>query len=75
MSIVLIDARHYGEQLRRARRMLNINCLTAAKLLHLSVRELHMYELGRYPMPPDLICILLHRGLALSLCRSYNIKK
>ncbi len=75
MSIVLVDTRHYGEQLRRARKMLNINAANAAKLLKISVPELHKYELGRAPIPPDLICVLLHRGLAMTACRLYNVHK
>ena len=75
MSIVLVDARHYGEQLRRARRMLNINCLTAAKILHISVHALHKYEKGGCLIPPDVICTLLHRGFAMSVCHVYNAKK
>ena len=73
MAIILIDARHYGEQLRHARRMLNMNAATAARLLKISVHDLHRYELGRAPIPPDLICVLLHRGLAMSACRVYNV--
>ena len=73
MSVVLIDARHYGAQVHRARQMLNINRATTAKMLRVSVQELRGYELGRCPMPPDLICTLLHRGLALSMCRTYNV--
>ncbi len=73
MSIILIDARHYGEQLRRARRMLRLSALDVAKMLKISVDELHKYELGKQPIPPDLICVLLHRGLALSACRTYNV--
>ena len=73
MSVVLVGARHYGEQLRRARQMLNINRRTAAKLLRINATELRNYELGRMPIPPDLICTLLQRGLALTMCRTYNV--
>ena len=73
MSVVLVDARHYGTQLNRARRMLNINRRTAAKMLRTSPTELRNYELGRTPIPSDLICTLLHRGLALTMCRTYNV--
>ena len=74
MSVVLIDARHYGAQLHRARQMLNMNRATTAKLLRVSVHELRKYELGIQPIPPDMVCTLLHRGLALSLCRTYNVE-
>ncbi|MBO7643178.1 MAG: helix-turn-helix transcriptional regulator [Alphaproteobacteria bacterium] len=73
MSVVLVDARHYGTELRRARRMINMNCTTVAKLLKITVHELHKYELGKVPIPPDLICVLLHRGLALSACKTYKV--
>ena len=73
MSIILVDARHYGEQLRRARRMLRLSALDVAKMLKISVDELRKYELGKQPISPDLICVLMHRGLALSACRTYNV--
>lgn len=75
MSIILIDARHYGEQLRKARRMLHLSTLDVAKMLKISVDELHKYELGRQPMPAELIFVLMHRGLMLSICRTYNLRK
>ena len=75
MSIILIDARHYGEQLRRARRMLHVSANETAKILKVSAKELHQYELGKQPMPEDLIWKLMHRGLMLSMCRAYNVRK
>lgn len=72
MSIVLIGARHVGEQLRRARRGLHINTNYAAKILKISVRDLHKYESGKQPVPPDLMCALFHRGLALTAVRTYK---
>ena len=70
MSVVLIDAHHYGEQLRRARRALNMNTTTASLLLKITIRDLRKYELGRAPIQPDLLCALLHRGLALTQCKT-----
>ncbi|MFQ6760228.1 MAG: hypothetical protein ACLRFM_02420 [Alphaproteobacteria bacterium] len=70
MSIVLVDARHYGEQLRRARRSLCMNAATAAQLLKITIHDLHKYELGKQPIPPDILCALLHRGLALTQCKT-----
>lgn len=74
MAIILIDARHYGEQLRRARRMLRMNMQTAAHMLNITTHELHQYECGRQPIPHDLVFVLMHRGLALSMCRTFNPK-
>ncbi|MBR6838386.1 MAG: helix-turn-helix domain-containing protein [Alphaproteobacteria bacterium] len=73
MSIVLIDARAIGEQVRRARKMLGLNTKNAAALLKITIPELRRYEAGRLPMPPDLLCTLLHRGFALSMCKMYNV--
>lgn len=70
MSIVLVDTRHYGEQLRRARRSLNMSTATAAQLLKTTTANLRKYELGKQPIPPDMLCALLHRGLALTQCRT-----
>lgn len=72
MSIVLIDARVYGQQLRRARRSLRMNKATAAEILKISAHDLYKYEIGRLPIPPDLLCALLHRGLALTQCRTHK---
>ncbi len=74
MAMILIDARYYSEQLRHARRMLHLSALDTAKLLKISVNELHKYELGKRPIPSDLIFVLMHRGLALSMCRAYKIR-
>ena len=71
MSVVLVDARHYGEQLRHARHVLKLNRVTAAQLLRVSATDLRNYELGRMPIPPDLLFILMHRGLTISMCRKY----
>lgn len=70
MSIVLVDARHYGEQLRRARRSLCMNASQAAQLLKTTIRDLHKYEQGKQPIPPDILCALMHRGLALTQCKT-----
>lgn len=76
MAIILIDARHYGAQLRRARRTLRINAENAARMLNITTHELHQYECGRKPISHDLIFVLFHRGLALSQCRTLQpIKK
>ncbi len=75
MAMILIDARHYGEQLRHARHLLHLSAHETAKILKVSVNELHKYELGRQPIPEDLINKLLHRGLMLSMCRAYNVKR
>jgi len=74
MTIVLIDARHYGEQLRRARRTLRMNMENTARMLNITTHELHQYECGRQPIPHDLVFVLMHRGLALSMCRTCNPK-
>ena len=75
MSIILIDARHYGEQLRHARRLLHLSANETAKILKVSVKDLHQYEMGKQAMPEDLIWKLMHRGLMLSMCRAYNVKR
>ena len=75
MSIILIDARHYGEQLRHARHLLHLSANDVAKILKISVKDLHQYEMGRQPMPIELIFVMMHRGLMLSMCRAYNVKK
>ena len=75
MSIILIDARHYGEQLRHARHLLHLSANDVAKILNVSVKNLHQYELGKQPMPEELIWKIMHRGLMLSMCRAYNVKK
>ncbi len=72
MSIVLIDARAYGQQLRRARHSLQMNATTAAKMLKITPRELHKFEAGKQPIPPDLLCALLHRGLALTAVKTHK---
>lgn len=72
MAIVLVDAKHYGFQLRYARRMLNMKRRVVAKLLKISVHELHKYEHGIQPIPPELLGVLLQRGLLLSLCRKQS---
>ncbi len=70
MSIILIDARAYGQQLRRARESLHMN--KAAVALKISPRDLYLYEIGRLPIPPDLLCALLHRGLALTAVKTHK---
>ena len=57
MSIVLIDARAYGQQLRRARKSLHMNKATVAEILKISPRDLYLYEIGRLPIPPD-VCVV-----------------
>lgn len=75
MSIILIDARHYGEQLRHARRLLHLSANETAKILKISVGDLHKYELGKLPIPIEMVLVLMHRGLMLSMCRAYNVKR
>ncbi len=72
MSIVLIDARAYGQQLRRARKSLHMNKATVAEILKISSHDLYLYEIGRLPIPPDLLCALLHRGLALTAVKTHK---
>ena len=72
MSIVLIDARAYGQQLRRARHSLQMNAVTAANLLKITPHELHKFESGKQPIPPDMLCALLHRGLALTAVKTHK---
>ncbi|MBR6751748.1 MAG: helix-turn-helix transcriptional regulator [Alphaproteobacteria bacterium] len=72
MSVVLIDARAYGQQLRRARKSLHMNKATVAEILKISPRDLYLYEIGRLPIPPDLLCALLHRGLALTAVKTHK---
>ncbi len=75
MAIILIDARHYGEQLHRARRTMRMNLQDTAHMLNITAHELHQYETGRQPMPHDLVYVLMQRGLALSLCRTHSLPR
>ena len=72
MTIILIDARHYGAALRRARRTMRMNLTNTAHMLNITTHELHQYETGRQPIPHDLMYVLIQRGLALSMCRTFN---
>ena len=67
--VVLIDAKYYGAMLRRARRQQKIRSQDAAKILRVSVRQMHSYERGQEQIPEHIVMRLFYRGFCLLKCQ------
>ena len=63
--VVLIDARHFGDALRNARRHQNINTADAAKFFNISRRQYRRYERGLDPIPENIFLCMFHRGFCM----------
>ena len=67
--VVLVDAKYFGRFLRDARRKQNIRANDAARILKISLKELHCYEGGKEPIPEHVLQSLFHHGYCLLNCR------
>jgi len=72
--VVLIDAKYFGNMLRNARRKQNIGANDAAKILKISLKELHRYERGLEPIPESILLSMFHHGYCLLSCRRSRYK-
>lgn len=70
MSIVLIDARHFGRMLKYARRQNHMFLSDCAKLLKISESDLKQYERGSTLISESVMSRLLLYGLTLMKARS-----
>lgn len=65
MTVVLVDARYYGDIMRQARKWLKIDSDTAAKILKIDRKEYRKYERGRAVMPRDVYMRLMQSAFSL----------
>ncbi len=63
--MTLIDARYYGEYMRRARQKLKIDTVQAANLLKMTHKDFVMCERGRAVFPSEIIQRLMFAGFSL----------
>ena len=65
MTVVLVDARYYGDIMRQARKWLKIDSDTAAKILKIGRKEYRKYERGRAVIPRDVYMRLMQSAFSL----------
>lgn len=63
--VVLIDARHFGDALRNARRHQNLNIADAARFFNIPARQYRRYERGLDPIPENILMCMFHRGFCM----------
>lgn len=63
MSVILVDARHVGSQLRNARRSARMNRYDLAQILNISRDTLAKYETGREIIPESILHRIFSQGI------------
>ena len=73
MTVVLIDARYFGQILHDARCQVRVRKSALAQMLKITSRELRKYEKGSVPIPESIMHRLLSNGI-LTLCVRRGMK-
>lgn len=66
---VLIDAKYFGAMMRSARRHQGLGANDTAKILGISLKQLHRYEHGTEPIPESILDSVFYHGFCLMRCR------
>ena len=69
MTVVLVDARYFGDFLRHARNTMNLTRYECANILGVSHRDLIKIETGKILMPEKIIQRVMTNGMAMILCK------
>ena len=69
MAIVLVDAKYFGNYLRKARKSMNITRFECSRLFGVSHSELIKIENGKMLMPDKIIQKVMTNGMAMILCK------
>lgn len=72
MSIILVDAKYYGQFLVHARHQLKIHRIECSKILGISSRELKNIEHGRVLIPEKILAKLIINGMSMILCKRWK---
>ena len=62
MTVILVDARHFGSHMRTIRKKLHLRLHAAAGLLGVSKKEYKKYESGRAVMPEHALMRIFHHA-------------
>ncbi len=69
MSIILVDAKYFGQYFRTARKMMRLNLGDCAKMLGITRRQALKIENGKLLMPERVIEKIMVNGMAMILCK------
>lgn len=69
MTVVLIDCKYIGDQLRRARQAGNMRQRIAADMLRISAKDLRRYERGTKVIPDALLQRMFRFGYMMLQAR------
>ncbi len=72
MSVILVDARYFGNYFRKARRELGIKSSDCAKMFGLSQRQILRIENGKLLPPDRVVEKVTANGMAMILCKRRN---
>lgn len=75
MTVILIDARYFGTQLRRARRSARLSRFEFAQMLKISRYDLDKYESGRLVIPESILYRLMSYGIMMLKARNFDNRK
>ena len=67
--VVLVDAKYFGNLLRKARRENGINTRDTAKMFGIERRKLVHYERGTEVIPESMLSSLFYYGFCLKRCK------
>lgn len=72
MRVVLVDVKYFAKYIRGARRQMHINRDECARMLGVSLRELHKIENGSMLIPENVIQRIIINGMTLLLCKRFK---
>ena len=69
MSIILVDAKYFGQYFRVARKRMGVNLADCAKIFGITRRQVLKIENGKLLIPERVAEKIMTNGMAMILCK------